>query len=48
MGALTDRINRQKPQPQPEQRIPEWKRRAQEQVEKIGYVAVKDLTERAA
>ena len=31
-----------------ERRLPEWRRRAEEQVARIGYVAVVDLTERAA
>jgi hypothetical protein len=32
----------------PEPRIPEWKRRATEQRDRLGYVAVSDLTTRLA
>lgn len=31
-----------------ERRIPEWRRRAMEQQDRLGYVAVTDLTERGA
>lgn len=41
---LTPVIERREPEP----RLPEWRRRALEQRDRLGYVAVTDLTNRAA
>ena len=54
MGPLTRRITKaQAEQPVPEQEptrpapfIPAWRRRAMADVERVGYVAVSDLSER--
>ena len=48
---LSERIERRNPEskvvPIVERRMPEWRRRAMEQFERVGYVAVKEIKEAA-